>query len=89
MLLCGPVCVWGPCSLLLSQDLLKPVTYVFSASCSPLLAPLFPLSLPLSPEADMADSSSSHAEDPPFPDSPWKKKLRNKNEEEKKKKELL
>ncbi|XP_014693509.1 NFATC2-interacting protein [Equus asinus] len=40
-------------------------------------------------EADMADSSSSHAEDPPFPDSPWKKKLRNKNEEEKKKKELL
>ncbi|XP_005598877.2 NFATC2-interacting protein [Equus przewalskii] len=40
-------------------------------------------------EADMADSSSSHAEDPPFPDSPWKKKLRSKNEEEKKKKELL
>ncbi|XP_004439419.1 PREDICTED: NFATC2-interacting protein [Ceratotherium simum simum] len=40
-------------------------------------------------EADMADSSSSHTEDPPFPDSPWKKKLRSKNEEEKKKKELL
>ncbi|XP_036995926.1 NFATC2-interacting protein isoform X2 [Artibeus jamaicensis] len=37
-------------------------------------------------EGDMADSSSPHAEDPPVPDSPWKKKLRSKAEEGKKKK---
>ncbi|KAF6271625.1 nuclear factor of activated T cells 2 interacting protein [Rhinolophus ferrumequinum] len=40
-------------------------------------------------EGDMADSSSSHAEDIPFPDSPWKKKLRSKEEEEEKKEESL
>lgn len=36
----------------------------------------------------MADSSSPHAEDPPVPDSPWKKKLRSKAEEGKKKKKV-
>ncbi|XP_004461494.1 NFATC2-interacting protein [Dasypus novemcinctus] len=36
-------------------------------------------------EVDMADSSSPHPEEPPFPDSPWKKKLRSKDEEEEKK----
>ncbi|XP_014398436.1 PREDICTED: NFATC2-interacting protein, partial [Myotis brandtii] len=36
-------------------------------------------------EADMADSSSPHAEDLSGPDSPWKKKLRSKAEEEKEK----
>ncbi|KAM5331760.1 NFATC2-interacting protein isoform 3-T3 [Glossophaga mutica] len=39
-------------------------------------------------EGDMADSSSPHAEDPPVPDSPWKKKLRSKAEEAKKKKKV-
>ncbi|XP_057551299.1 NFATC2-interacting protein [Hippopotamus amphibius kiboko] len=36
-------------------------------------------------EAEVADSSSPHAEDSPCPDSPWKKKLRSKDGEEKKK----
>ncbi|XP_069341986.1 NFATC2-interacting protein isoform X2 [Eulemur rufifrons] len=40
-------------------------------------------------EVDMADSSSPHPEDPPFPDSPWKKKLRSKDEEEEKKKKVF
>ncbi|XP_059887962.1 NFATC2-interacting protein [Delphinus delphis] len=35
-------------------------------------------------EADMADSSSLHAEDSPRPNSPWKKKLRSRDGEEKK-----
>ncbi|XP_076997549.1 NFATC2-interacting protein [Tamandua tetradactyla] len=39
-------------------------------------------------DVDMADSSSPHPEDPPFPDSPWKKKLRGKDEEEEKKKKV-
>ncbi|KAM5198140.1 NFATC2-interacting protein [Hipposideros larvatus] len=39
-------------------------------------------------EGDMADSSSPHAEDPPFTESPWKKKLRSKDEEEDKKEEV-
>ncbi|XP_063082789.1 NFATC2-interacting protein isoform X2 [Cavia porcellus] len=38
-------------------------------------------------EADIADSSSPHPEDPPFPSSPWK--LRSKDEKEEKKKEVL
>ncbi|XP_021564608.1 NFATC2-interacting protein isoform X2 [Carlito syrichta] len=36
-------------------------------------------------EADMTDSSSLHSENLPLPDSPWKKKLRNKNKEKTKK----
>ncbi|KAF6125977.1 nuclear factor of activated T cells 2 interacting protein [Phyllostomus discolor] len=36
----------------------------------------------------MADSSSPHAEDPPVPESPWKKKLRSKAEEGNKKKKV-
>ncbi|KAF6125978.1 nuclear factor of activated T cells 2 interacting protein [Phyllostomus discolor] len=39
-------------------------------------------------EEDMADSSSPHAEDPPVPESPWKKKLRSKAEEGNKKKKV-
>ncbi|XP_012494622.1 PREDICTED: NFATC2-interacting protein [Propithecus coquereli] len=39
-------------------------------------------------EVDMEDSSSPHPEDP-FPGSPWKKKLRSKDEEEEKKKMFL
>ncbi|XP_010621862.1 NFATC2-interacting protein [Fukomys damarensis] len=39
-------------------------------------------------EADMAESSSPHPEEPPFPSSPWKK-LRSKDEKEEKKKVLL
>uniref|UniRef100_A0A7N5P942 NFATC2-interacting protein n=2 Tax=Ailuropoda melanoleuca TaxID=9646 RepID=A0A7N5P942_AILME len=34
-------------------------------------------------DADVADSSSPHAEDAPFPDSPWRKKLRSTDAEEK------
>ncbi|GAB5582954.1 NFATC2-interacting protein isoform X2 [Prionailurus iriomotensis] len=37
----------------------------------------------------MADSSSPHAEDAPFPDSPWKKKLRSRDAEEKTKEVFL
>ncbi|XP_075851318.1 NFATC2-interacting protein isoform X2 [Microcebus murinus] len=40
-------------------------------------------------EVDMEESSSPHPEDPPFPGSPWKKKLRSKDEEEEKKKVFL
>ncbi|KAL2766308.1 NFATC2-interacting protein isoform 1 [Daubentonia madagascariensis] len=40
-------------------------------------------------EVDVADSSSPHPEDPPFPGSPWKKKLRSKDEEEEKKKKVF
>ncbi|XP_025709588.1 NFATC2-interacting protein [Callorhinus ursinus] len=40
-------------------------------------------------ETEMADSSSPHAEDAPFPDSPWKKKLRSKDAEEKTKEVFL
>ncbi|XP_036761607.2 NFATC2-interacting protein isoform X1 [Manis pentadactyla] len=40
-------------------------------------------------EVDMADSSSPQAEDPPCPDSPWKKKLRSKEAEEEKKEVFL
>ncbi|KAK2493275.1 hypothetical protein MC885_021193 [Smutsia gigantea] len=40
-------------------------------------------------EVDMADSSSPQAEDPPCPDSPWKKKLRSKDAEEEKKEVFL
>nr|XP_027804345.1 NFATC2-interacting protein [Marmota flaviventris] len=39
-------------------------------------------------EADVADASSPHSEDPPRPDSPWKKKLRSKDEKEEKKKKF-
>ncbi|KAM9211061.1 NFATC2-interacting protein [Dugong dugon] len=40
-------------------------------------------------DAEMADSSSSQPEDPAFPGSTWKKKLRGKDEEEEKKKVFL
>ncbi|XP_045398825.1 NFATC2-interacting protein isoform X2 [Lemur catta] len=40
-------------------------------------------------EVDVADSSSPHPEDPPFPDSSWKKKLRSKDEVEEKKKKVF
>ncbi|XP_015346692.1 NFATC2-interacting protein isoform X2 [Marmota marmota marmota] len=40
-------------------------------------------------EADVADASSPHSEDPPRPDSPWKKKLRSKDEKEEKKKKVF
>ncbi|XP_037670130.1 NFATC2-interacting protein [Choloepus didactylus] len=40
-------------------------------------------------DVDMADSSSPHREDPPFPDSPWKKKLRGKDEEKEKKNNMF
>lgn len=40
-------------------------------------------------EADVADASSPHPEDPPRPDSPWKKKLRSKDEKEEKKKKVF
>ncbi|KAM4829515.1 NFATC2-interacting protein [Thomomys bottae] len=35
-------------------------------------------------ESDMADFTSHHSEDPPVPSSPWKSKLRNKDEKEEK-----
>ncbi|KAG3259553.1 nuclear factor of activated T-cells 2 interacting protein, transcript variant X1 [Ictidomys tridecemlineatus] len=40
-------------------------------------------------EADVADASSPHPEDLPHPDSPWKKKLRSKDEKEEKKKKVF
>uniref|UniRef100_A0A8D2DDP3 NFATC2-interacting protein n=1 Tax=Sciurus vulgaris TaxID=55149 RepID=A0A8D2DDP3_SCIVU len=40
-------------------------------------------------EADVTDASSPHPEDPPFPGSPWKKKLRSKDEKEEKKKKVF
>ncbi|KAM5131353.1 NFATC2-interacting protein isoform 1-T1 [Callospermophilus lateralis] len=40
-------------------------------------------------EADVADASSPHPEDPPHPDSLWKKKLRSKDEKEEKKKKVF
>lgn len=40
-------------------------------------------------EADVADASSPQPEDPPFPGSPWKKKLRSKDEKEEKKKKVF
>ncbi|XP_012664371.2 NFATC2-interacting protein [Otolemur garnettii] len=40
-------------------------------------------------EVDVTDSSSPHPEDPLFPGSPWRKKLRSKDEEEEKKKKVF
>ncbi|XP_062956195.1 NFATC2-interacting protein [Cynocephalus volans] len=40
-------------------------------------------------EEDTADPSRVHHEDPPFPDSPWKKRLRSKDKEEEKEKVFL
>ena len=82
------LCVWGPLSLLLSQNLLEGPRLVSPWPPSALSRLTLSPCPSLSPEAesvDVADASSPHAEDSPCPASPWKRKLRSMDGEEKKK----